>query len=378
VVIFETSGTIALSSVLHITTPYLTIAGQTAPSPGITLRNKGILIDGGAHDVLIQHLRVRPGHGDGVYNNHGIAVEMGAYNVVIDHCSVSWAFDESTAVFPWDGGTPRDVTFSNCIISEPLRSATNPDGSPSHGAVLGGNVTRISYIRNLLAHALARGPQASSGVHAWVNNVGYDFVSASLWAAPSGEGPYAASIISNLYIFGASFGLLGFPNPAFGITLHRTTPVGSRAYLSDNAVSGPSSNIELLLNEAPAGTLVSSPPELPSGLTILPVGQVETYVLANAGARPADRDSVDQRIINQTKTRTGRYITHENDVGGWPALAVNTRSLTLPSNPHTATSSGYTNLENWLHGFASQVEGGTTALSTTNPPPPPTNLRIVP
>src|SRR5437016_1081601 len=64
VIIFETSGTILLSSDVNIMEPCLTVAGQTAPSPGITIRNGGLNFY--AHDVLVQHIRIRPGDGGAV------------------------------------------------------------------------------------------------------------------------------------------------------------------------------------------------------------------------------------------------------------------------------------------------------------------------
>ena len=59
VCIFEISGTISLTSDINVTNPYLTIAGQTAPSPGITLRGAALRIS--ASDVLVQHIRLRAG-----------------------------------------------------------------------------------------------------------------------------------------------------------------------------------------------------------------------------------------------------------------------------------------------------------------------------
>jgi hypothetical protein len=71
VVIFEVSGNIRLQRGIDIggsrgedgetTGSYITIAGQTAPSPGITLMHCGIEINANCHDILMQHIRVRPG-----------------------------------------------------------------------------------------------------------------------------------------------------------------------------------------------------------------------------------------------------------------------------------------------------------------------------
>src|SRR5512133_92181 len=60
IVVFEIAGVIDLKGrSIGILNPYITIAGHTAPSPGITLIRGGINI--GAHEVIIQHLKVRPG-----------------------------------------------------------------------------------------------------------------------------------------------------------------------------------------------------------------------------------------------------------------------------------------------------------------------------
>src|SRR6187402_352545 len=57
--VFEVSGVIRLTSDLTFRNSFITIAGQTAPSPGIMIRGAGLKIQ--ASDVLIQHIRVRPG-----------------------------------------------------------------------------------------------------------------------------------------------------------------------------------------------------------------------------------------------------------------------------------------------------------------------------
>ena len=62
--------------------------------------------------------------------------------------------------------------------------------------------------------------------------------------------------------------------------------------------------------------------------------------------------------MNNVKTGAGEIIASQDEVGGWPDLAENRRKLTLPGNPNgDDDGDGYTNLEEWLHGFAAEVEG---------------------
>ena len=124
-------------------------------------------------------------------------------------------------------------------------------------------------------------------------------------------------------------------------------------------------------------SLVNTAPVWPAGLKAQSTANNAVYnnVLATVGARPIDRDVVDRRIINSVKTRTGQIVNCvsadgsarcSKNGGGWPVYAQNTRALTLPPNPSAVASNGYSNLENWLHGYAEQVEGATS----TEPEPP--------
>ena len=92
-------------------------------------------------------------------------------------------------------------------------------------------------------------------------------------------------------------------------------------------------------------------------------------------ARP-DRDSVDKRIVRHVQERSGGIINCvapngsercKKHAGGWPYYSQNTRRLTLPANPTTVASNGYTNLENWLHSLDLNVQGTTSAQSPTSP-----------
>lgn len=59
-VVFEVGGVIDLQGYsLDVRSPWLTVAGQTAPDPGITLIRGSLSIE--THDVVVEHIAVRPG-----------------------------------------------------------------------------------------------------------------------------------------------------------------------------------------------------------------------------------------------------------------------------------------------------------------------------
>jgi hypothetical protein len=106
--------------------------------------------------------------------------------------------------------------------------------------------------------------------------------------------------------------------------------------------------------EAPYRAL--TPPFEMSNVAVSTPDDAYISVLASVGARPAEPSSVDVRIINEVLTGTGSIKDCVSGctrhAGGWPQMAENYRSLTLPEDPTgDADGDGYTNLEEWLHGF---------------------------
>lgn len=99
IVVFRVAGIIDLASRINIGNPHLTVAGQTAPGSGITLRaapGAGQIIHVNTHDVILRYLRIRSGAagnpGGGQVN---IQINSGAHDVIVDHCSMSWTLDEN-------------------------------------------------------------------------------------------------------------------------------------------------------------------------------------------------------------------------------------------------------------------------------------------
>ncbi len=351
VVVFDVGGTITLAENLVVREPYLTVAGQTAPSPGITLAGAGLVIE--TNDVLLQHLRVRVGAGAAgppAEERDGIRVGTGGYRVVVDHASVAWAVDEGGSA---SGQGVRDVTFRACIFAEGLSRSIHPKGEHSRGFLVNAGAQRIALLDNLFAHNHTRSPGANGNTSVLAaNNLAYDpgAWGAGFWdvrEAPTG--PTAAVVAGNHFVLGPSSGALRAP-----VTLWATLSPGGSIWLADNRVTPERPAVWVQPGTPP---VLAAQPGPTAGVRIRPSAEVEAQVLDAAGARPADRDAVDRRVVAQVRARTGRIIDAP-DPAEWPATAAPVvRRLALPPR-HNADDDGdgYTNLEEWLHALAAEVE----------------------
>jgi hypothetical protein len=345
IIVFEVGGQITLSSDLKISNPFVTIAGQTAPSPGITLKGAGIRVS--THDVLVQHLRIRVGddpNGPSPSNRDALQIPTpGVYNVVVDHVSASWAIDENMSTWY----EMSDITFSNCIISEGLHNSLHPEGAHSKGLLVGTGAKNISVIGNLIAHNHERFPRINGSTSAVVvNNLMYDAGNGYEYVAiGSSDGPTIASLVGNVFINGPSS-----PAGMKAIKVQSVAPAGTKVYQADNSYPG------TIYSGSSSATSNTSPFDL-SSITIRKSSAVESWVLSNAGSRPVNRDSVDERIVHETITRTGWIIDSPGQVGGWPNLPKTVRAFVIPDNPNgDDDGDGYTNIEEVLHQMAAEVE----------------------
>jgi hypothetical protein len=358
VIVFEVSGYIPLNSIINVVSPYFFVAGATAPSPGISVRNYAI--QARTHDFVIQHIRNRVGtvSQDGP---DGFAFYTDTRDGVFDHLSVAWAVDGSIDVSsgPTDD---RRLTVSNCIMAEQLRNAGTTGTPPNNSRAMAiqNRSKHIAVLRNLFAHIGQRLPfMKADTATIVVNNLIYDqFQGIGMYFDdPDALNlPISASIVGNRWKQGPSAGLLGVSSLQ-GITVRSGIDAGSRLYRSDNTFVGAAYATFPYRAEVFDPTVTAPPSEAPiTGIAILDSLAVEAHVLANAGARPLDRDWVDSRVVSQVTTGTGNYIDSPSEVGGYPGLDQNTRALTIPVDPHGVTGSGYTNLEVWLHLYAAGVE----------------------
>ncbi|ESP86979.1 pectate lyase family protein [Candidatus Halobonum tyrrellensis] len=320
VVVFETSGTVDLGAErLTIEEDGLYLAGQTAPSPGVTLIRGGVWVD--ANDCLLRHVRVRPGDAgqEEGWIPDGIRTADGTENNVIDHCSITWAVDENGS----PGYDSVDTTYSNCIMAEGLADSTHPKGTHSYGTLVGDGSTGVALLGNVWAHNIGRNPRLKAETaSAVVNNVMYHYDEAT-----NVDDSTVASIVANSYLRVDD----GDYNIEGG---------SAEAYIADN-VTDPETPMV-----GPDLIQVDEPPVWPEGLEPLSAEAAEDHALAYAGARPADRTANDRRVISDVRTFGGEWIDSQEAVGGYPDLAVNTRSLDVPES----------GLAEWLESHAVRVE----------------------
>ena len=348
IVVFEVGGVIDLGKqTLRLRNPFITIAGQTAPSPGITLIQGGLDIT--AHDVIVQHIRIRPGSAGGEWmsgwDEDSIAT-VSAHNVIIDHCSLTWATDENlsasgprfTGSTPeeWRAGTSHNITFSNNLIGESLAYSTHSKGEHSKGSLIHDNVTGLLIVGNLYAHNYERSPLFKGGVHGIIaNNLIYNpgprAIHYNLAPEEWGDVPFEVgkmTVIGNVLRAGPS-------TPTEHLAFMMIGGAGDVEYYGrDNiAVDQVGEPIRMFgrYTTAPARIIETRrPPVWWEGLTPMPAEQLQVALLSQVGARPWDRDMRDVLLIAEVAEGRGEIIDHEREVGGYPAVVEATRK---PFNP---------------------------------------------
>jgi uncharacterized protein YdeI (BOF family) len=331
VVVFETSGIIDLGgNTLEVTEDKCWIAGQTAPSPGITFINGMVAV--GANDCVVQHIRSRigPGSDGNIQGNDSFNTQDDTTNNVVDHVTASWGTDECMSV----GYDTNRTTYTNNLIYEGLYDPYGDGSDHNYGTLVGNGADNVTLAGNVWAKCRSRMPRLKGGTRSVVaNNLCYFFDEGGI-----ADGSTETSFVGNAYLGTAARG--------------DNVLEDGNAYLADNTAYDPSLDSD---TDFASSNELSSPPLWPDGLETMPSSEVESHNLRYAGARPADRTANDERIIREITERAGNdrldseydyWIPHPDAVGGYPTLPENTHSLSVPDS----------GLREWLEGWALAVE----------------------
>lgn len=133
----------------------VTIAGQTAPYPGITLKGYGMSVSS-AHDVIIRNIRIRIGDvfGDNEVNQSDPMSIGGSKQVVVDHCTFQWAIDMDFRI------TGEYITMSNVMMGKSL-AANSPHekGGHSYAGMINEGARKVTFAKNFVGDSTQRSPR---------------------------------------------------------------------------------------------------------------------------------------------------------------------------------------------------------------------------
>jgi pectate lyase len=391
--VFRVSGTITLKNAIRVSTPYLTVAGQTSPG-GVQIKGTGqpdgdwgVWCVNGAHNIILRHLRVRMGgnmkHDAG--NNilfYGTA-EPGVHDVIVDHCSVSWGSDTQ---LDWYGSYLDRATFQWNLIGECYM-----------GQHIGGNLApkNLTLHHNLYANLGSRTPlMQHARVFDFRNNVIYNWNgnNASVFGQFALNTSAFGNVVGNLWLAGPNGGypylnvgnggpvrIDGSAAEAGGTKLYLAGNWGPRSPEgSPNDWTGHGVNTwDYYEYKHDGDTHVVDPAQYAAAepyaappIQMHPVAQLLDKVLATVGACKPSRDAVDLRIVHSVRDKTGYPV---NTSGPWPDLAAGAPSpppdsdhdgmpdvwetahgldRANPADGPAVAANGYTHVENYLNELA--------------------------
>ena len=372
-VIFDIGGVIRLTSPLTIRRGGITVAGQTAPGGGITLRDQPLII--AADDVVIRYIRSRLGDESGSEAD-AVSVERGR-RIILDHISASWSVDETLSVGSRYSPPERgiyDVTVQWSLIAESLNASGHAKGEHGYGSLVrGGHGAHMTFHHNLWAAHRARMPRPGNYNLPSVDPEGprFEFRSNVFYNWGGGQAGYNADTESlSVYAFIGNAYIPG-PDSTGWRAFEESNPL-ARAWFESNAMDGvvPADPWSLVKDSDRPGYRLPARPAWAKAVIETPA-QAEALVLVRAGASRI-RDAVDARIVDGVRARTTRIINSQTQVGGWPELEagspwVDTDGDGMPDDWEAARGfdpddpsdgsadrdgDGWTNLEDWLNSLA--------------------------
>jgi hypothetical protein len=318
-IVFRVGGVIKLVADIRSSRQYgTTIAGQTAPGEGITIRQHKVNL-GGSVNLVVRNIRFRIGLlGDTAFAAGGSVGIENAGRFIFDHCDFGWSGEENMTMYD---DTMATVQWS--ILHEGLFACGHTKGSRGYGSQWGGQ--KVTFHHNLLAHNYNRSPRfngaRSNDINVlidFVNNVNYNWGKEnSCYGSDLVEGlTNKTNMVNNYYKPGAarpgtssSF----FTQASFNSS--QTTAQIAVFYMDGNYMEGTANSTKNTDNSlgldasayvakgvAKTSMIASTPFTVSYPVTTETASEAFTSVLAKAGVFP--RDTTDRRIVNEVRTGT--------------------------------------------------------------------------
>jgi len=378
-IVFDVGGVIELNDGISVNKPNLTIAGETAPGQGICMIYHGMNVSG--PNVILRHIRVRPGDAkkgdvkEGGFN--GDTISLWGSRIIVDHCSASWSIDENLSSAAENF---HEVTMQNCIISEglfhtglwhgiykdiqghamgslikPVKGngsisilrclyASNDNRNPAVGSYKNDQAVELDFRNNVIYNCRANGYSSGESKSLNINYVGNCIIAGPVTTDRARNAAFVGHEGNNVSVYQAG---------------NKIDPNCNGKW------DGVDNGWEMIKGDYKRC-------ETPFALAAATTDTADAaykHVLADAGAMPWNRDSVDIRVLNDLVKGTGKLIDSQKDVGGYPDLPKAKRPADFDTdgdgmpdawekangcNPKVADNKddldgdGYTNLEEYL------------------------------
>jgi hypothetical protein len=365
VIVFDVAGYIDLQSDLTIENGQVTIAGQTAPGPGVVLRGGTVNIR--ASDIVVEHVAIYAGSSanpERAANRDGINIygrpsrKMWVKNVVLRNLSVGWGVDENIGI----NGLVDGVKIERSLIAEALMRGGHPKGEHSMNLLLGNPVKTVLILGNVFAASNQRSPRLTQGnIVEFLNNLVYGFgrKASHIDSSKSMAGAARIDVIGNLY--GRT------PDSRcnqrlvqISETFFKSEPP-SKVHVADNTemlrevdgcqpANADDSRIAQRLSPIPLAIVPS--------WHLVPSESIYPGILDLVGSHPARRNPIDARILNGIRDGTIRLVDNEQQIGGWPPITpVSVRSKLPLAGTEITDDEDLAILSRWLCERSAQAVG---------------------
>ncbi|MBL0916274.1 MAG: pectate lyase, partial [Sphingopyxis sp.] len=245
-------------------------------------------------------------------------------------------------VAEWGGERQKDVTSPNNPAAQELADASQPKGEHSKGSLIHDNTSGIVFYRNVWAHNVERAPLVKGGAQVlMINNLIYNpkhrAVHYNLMNLEWTGHPYVTGQITAIGNV-----MRGGNDTDEGLPFLMLGGDGDLDYYGKDNLAVDRHGNALpefgRYGETQAKLIRAKAPLAPvGGYRILPVRDVETSVLATAGARPWARDAEEIRVLFFVAEGRGQVIDDEKQVSAYPKVAAPVRAPFVEADWNLAT-----------------------------------------
>lgn len=417
-VVFEVGGVIEMSGDWTRTWTDMTISGETAPYPGITIRGKdngGTIVPGTSKRVSWSHINFERCHDNRIVTNtdsDAVRLAPGPDQICEDmefrHCSFFWGNDEIVALWSTKKsgaadntrGINRRISFIDCMFCEPMYKPETLGYNPHYegGKVeTGHNYAMILGVRSyeidiqncmftdsgmrcpfidadtsvVLANNIAL--NCNKGAHISMNN--YD----------NTVKKFLVTCVGYLCISGPDTTASDFAGMRIHSNVVKTLPTGSKLWVDGlYSMKGPGSKITPLttvksiqavhLDSLQDVTKDPKPIDIPDQpVSKKTADEIYTRAKDNIGPRPKERaiPSVARKIRHLTD-KTGAFVNHQTQSGvdgptkfsgtynrkldGTTKFSDGVTIADYPTVSATATAQQKANVRAWLEEFLKRLQ----------------------